>query len=544
MSLHTLAHHLQEAGRGEDKVLVHMTPAEVGGLQSLAKAHGGSLTVNPQTGLPEAGFLSSILPMVAGFALGPAGVGLTAMQAGLATAAVGTAATGSLGKGLMMGLGAYGGAGLGAGLSSMGTVAPEAAVPQLNVATPAPGTTTPMGVEGMKQATQIFANPTYPVSAGNLGLPAIPAAGATPYAVPSPDMAIRSLTPNPATMPNFTPQGVYNPMGTPVQSAMYAPQPAVPTPSTAALTPVPPATPTPTASISDMTVTPSTAPMQSQWDKLKTGIGKLDSWEGLKTLSAEAEKAAPYSKIAGLGSTVLGNYYDQMDAQKKAAEDAANASKGMIRPYDFAYNPTNVASQPYTGSAERMHFNPVFTAKTPYEAPGPEYAAKGGIMGLAVGGPVEVMSAANAVGGNMAYPQSQLQTPDYSNPMMQRPVAGNVIAPTADAGVDAYSGEPRFAGGGLSDLGGYSDGGRLLKGPGDGVSDSIPAVIGGKQPARLADGEFVIPARIVSELGNGSTEAGAKRLYAMMDRVQKARGKTVGKDRVATDTNAEKHLPA
>ena len=105
---------------------------------------------------------------------------------------------------------------------------------------------------------------------------------------------------------------------------------------------------------------------------------------------------------------------------------------------------------------------------------------------------------------------------------------------------------PGYAmGGGLGSLGGYSDGGRLLKGPGDGVSDSIPATIGSKgQPARLADGEFVIPARIVSELGNGSTDAGARKLYAMMDRIQKSRGKTVGKGKVAANSRADKHLPA
>ena len=93
-------------------------------------------------------------------------------------------------------------------------------------------------------------------------------------------------------------------------------------------------------------------------------------------------------------------------------------------------------------------------------------------------------------------------------------------------------------------LGGYSDGGRLLRGPGDGVSDDIPATIGDRQPARLADGEFVIPARIVSELGNGSTDAGAKRLYAMMDRIQSGRKKTIGKNNVAKDTKAKKHLLA
>jgi hypothetical protein len=98
--------------------------------------------------------------------------------------------------------------------------------------------------------------------------------------------------------------------------------------------------------------------------------------------------------------------------------------------------------------------------------------------------------------------------------------------------------------GGISTLGSYSDGGQLLKGPGDGVSDSIPAQIGARQPARLADGEFVVPARVVSELGNGSTDAGAKQLYAMMDRVQKNRKKSIGKGKVAVDAKSRKLLPA
>jgi hypothetical protein len=78
------------------------------------------------------------------------------------------------------------------------------------------------------------------------------------------------------------------------------------------------------------------------------------------------------------------------------------------------------------------------------------------------------------------------------------------------------------------------------------VSDSIPATIGSTnpEPARLADGEFVVPARIVSELGNGSTEAGARQLYKMMDRIQHARRKTVGKEAVATNTKANQYLPA
>ena len=106
----------------------------------------------------------------------------------------------------------------------------------------------------------------------------------------------------------------------------------------------------------------------------------------------------------------------------------------------------------------------------------------------------------------------------------------------------------RAAAGGImqDNLGGYSHGGiaGLTRGPGDGVSDSIPAQIGesGKQPARLADGEFVIPSRIVSELGNGSTEAGAKALQAMVDRIQTRRSKTVGKGKVAVNSRARKEL--
>jgi len=126
------------------------------------------------------------------------------------------------------------------------------------------------------------------------------------------------------------------------------------------------------------------------------------------------------------------------------------------------------------------------------------------------------------------------------NMTARRPGSGGVtyFSPMRQA---AGGGLMGYARGGISTLGGYSDGGRLLRGPGDGVSDSIPATIGGRQPARLADGEFVVPARIVSELGNGSTDAGAKKLYAMMDRVQNARKKTT--KNVAANTKAARFLP-
>ena len=138
---------------------------------------------------------------------------------------------------------------------------------------------------------------------------------------------------------------------------------------------------------------------------------------------------------------------------------------------------------------------------------------------------------------------------------------GSVSAPGLP-GEEEYDGplskfryDPRrykpMASGGLADsmpamrmgghLGSYSDGGRLLKGPGDGMSDDIPAKIGKKQPARLADGEFVVPADVVSGIGNGSTDAGAKKLYAMMSKVRQAR---TGTKKQGKEINPNKYMPA
>jgi hypothetical protein len=135
---------------------------------------------------------------------------------------------------------------------------------------------------------------------------------------------------------------------------------------------------------------------------------------------------------------------------------------------------------------------------------------------------------------------------DYAGLAKKNKVPVVPLPKTSLGDIETYMDIPIEAasGGIMHGLGGYSDGGRLLRGPGDGVSDSIPAVIGKRQPARLADGEFVIPARIVSELGNGSTEAGARKLYAMMERVQNTRKKSIGKKKVAVNSKADKHLPA
>jgi hypothetical protein len=193
----------------------------------------------------------------------------------------------------------------------------------------------------------------------------------------------------------------------------------------------------------------------------------------------------------------------------------------------------------YDGPLSKFKYDPsryvpgTVTPPTPYKPVYKDYRMAGG-------GVVELMSDQNAIGANTGYPMADINKGAYATPY-QQPISRNVLTGTSDTGVDPMTGEMQFAGGGIADLGGYSDGGRMLKGPGDGMSDNIPATIAGKQPARLANEEFVIPADVVSHLGNGSSEAGAKQLYKMMDRVRHAR---TGKKAQGKQINAAKLMPA
>lgn len=441
MSLQIAAQHLASKGRGPDTMLVHMAPGEVKSLQELAMAHGGTLTTNPDTGLPEAGFLSSILPMVAGAALGPAGFGLTAMQAGLAAGALGTLATGSLRKGLMAGLGAYGGAGIGDVIGKAGTAAIEAG------ATGA-GTALPPVVDVGTMAAQAPVAP--PLSAADAGMGVYDASGFK--AVP------QTITAETQNLLNRYPA------------------------------PVPPSTPVP-----DITVRSPVLNVPNQMDLMSDKAAALREAGPMgrftKGLSEIAEKPSLLFNKENLkyGAAGLGSLMLQEPKSVQAPRDTEQ--------YRYAYSPGPMMPPTRMGDVgEYTYFRPSYT----------RLAADGGLMDL----PVQRMSDKNEAETMMA------------------------------------NGGQMYAKGGISHLGDYSDGGRLLKGPGDGVSDSIPATIADKRPARLADGEFVVPARIVSELGNGSTEAGARKLYAMMDRVQKRRAKTVGKGKVAVNSRADKLLPA
>lgn len=163
----------------------------------------------------------------------------------------------------------------------------------------------------------------------------------------------------------------------------------------------------------------------------------------------------------------------------------------------------------YNGPLKRFRFNPDTYQAARY--------AEGGIANLASGGYDKQV-------GEDPYPVG---------------MASGGISNLAAGGE-----EPMYqamASGGISNLGSYSDGGRMLKGPGDGMSDSIPANISGKRPARLADGEFVVPADVVSHLGNGSTDAGAKTLYSMMDKVRTAR---TGRKAQGKQINPRKYMVA
>jgi hypothetical protein len=261
----------------------------------------------------------------------------------------------------------------------------------------------------------------------------------------------------------------------------------------------------------------------------------------------EAAKNAAIQKTAALtGKEMLGyglagtSAMQLLGGKGKGAQAPASAGDpGMIRPFEYSSTPNeptgiypspyataeyNEAGNPILDTRERNYFNQNFAAMQPY-------SARIGTVNPNV--PLPSSSPLNAAnGGIMRNYDDELGRDDGSLDQ------GNLQKGLFGLG---YAMGGNVMGNGL---GGYSDGGRLLRGPGDGVSDDIPATIAGKQPARLADGEFVIPARIVSELGNGSTDAGAKRLYAMMDRIQNGRKKSIGKKNVAKDTKAKKHLPA
>lgn len=291
----------------------------------------------------------------------------------------------------------------------------------------------------------------------------------------------------------------------------------------------------------------------------------LDSGVGKSGLS----DAAPYITAAMLAAATMGASLPESAAM--IGGEAAASTAGGITALDAGTQAAiNAAAAPtYTSATLPAGITSVAPTVSSTMLPGAAALPAGG-TGI-VGGTAGALStnkllaaslASKALSGGsgsgsagptttttQAPPQPSISNSTY-NPAFTMP---NMFATNNAQMGNAYQPQTYryYAQGGVADLGGYaaggsggsySDGGQLLKGPGDGVSDSIPATIAGKQPARLADGEFIIPSRIVSEIGNGSTDAGARKLYQMMDRIQHNRKKSMGKKKFAVDTKADKFL--
>jgi hypothetical protein len=532
MSLHNLAHHVRAKGRGKDSMLVHMTPREVEGLQALAKAKGGTLTINPETGLPEAGFLDQILPVVAMAAA-------TYFTAGAAAPALSTALGVSSGVG-----GALAGGLAGAGFGALGA-----------------------GLQGKDVGKGALL--------GGLGGAVAGGMGAYDNVYQAVDAGAMSNAQNVAQANQnliTAPTDVSN-----VTSGLAGQAPAIPGAADPAR-----------AAYLD-----SLASANKVFPEGSSQLQGAGLTEAPAKLANAPEIVNPKSIYQGFGPDM---------GLKKAATLAAPGIAGLMDDTPEAIPGEDPYKSRATLASNFQGYTPP-QPNPYYRAQYTRYAAGGGLMdAYQAGGPVERMSMANTAmnpqGG--LYPQGMIDKTQYATPI-QRPVSSEMIsevpayersspmlmssggdtrkkkrAPlTADrtinsldpynaaiaqlnnaryganlSGVGALNpamtslGElPVIAGakGGIADLGGYSDGGRMLKGPGDGMSDSIPASIGNRQPARLADGEFVVPADVVSHLGNGSTDAGARKLYSMMDKIRKAR---TGKKKQAPAVNTNRFMPA
>ena len=432
MSLHVAAKHLASKGRDGDTELVHMTKGEIRGLQGLALAAGGSLSINPDTGLVEASFLKRILPMVAGAGL----MMIPGVNAAIAGGMVGgfeALRTGDIGKGLMAGLGAYGGAGLAGNLSgAAASTAVDESARNLGAQAIQEGSTT----AGMAEATRNTATPTL----SSIG------------------QGFNQITSSPEALGGFAKQNLMNigAAAAPVLNDAMAPKaPEVP-------------------GMPEEDPRYGGAPYRYNLSPNFTGY--------------VPNRPNPYYRPTGLGYAEGGNV---MMAAGGSYDDEPMGDVGM---------------------------------------------AAGGIAGYAAGG----LRMGQGIARDTDEDTASLGAYDAAKKRMEKQFAAANLKPREmpKSGIAKLGQMKAMAEGGL---GSYSDGGRMLKGPGDGMSDDIPAVIGKKQPARLADGEFVVPADVVSHLGNGSTDAGAKKLYGMMDKVRTAR---TGKKKQAPAVKADKYMPA
>lgn len=474
---------VQSHGRNGDTVLVHMTPNEVNSLQGLAMAHGGSLTINPHTGLPEANFLKSILPIVAGLALGPAGLGLSAGMAGLTVGGATGLITGDLSKGLMAGLGAFGGAGLGGALASTGAGA-SATTGALDAG---------VGGSGVLGGGSAAAPAVSPTGAGMSKLDTL-GAGLKDLTTPGGMQHFGSAF-NAQTGGGLGTTAALTGLGAPL---MEAAQPQYALPETT-------------------TESNYTGPYRPTERKVQYPGQARDRRDSSEFSYFTSTNPYPGFMAAASGGAVRyqeGGMVDGAELVDSAVQMPPQGYQtGTAPEFNYNFRPVGVDIPSSATSALAQ------TALNPAATLGPVEETEDTAQLRLLGKRFDRLRNLN----------KPIDVPEYRyDPAIQRTV------PTVT----------QMAQGGLAGLNAFNKGGmpkgRFLQGAGDGVSDSIPATIGGTQPARLADGEFVIDARTVSEIGNGSSKAGAKKLYAMMERVHQERKKA----KRGQDSNADKHLPA
>jgi hypothetical protein len=445
-------------------MLVHMTPHEVGGLQALAMSHGGSLTINPHTGLPEAGWLGKLLPTLLG------GLGMMfgippIWMAGIVGAG-NTAITGNIGKGLMAGLGAFGGASL-AGAAGIGGAISKNALGLV-------GTSANPVVSGVAAA----ATPTVAAPAAAVG------SGATVGA----NGLIAPITQGAGA-------GLGATTGTTVNAGILGGSTVAAAPTVIAPTAIDIAAPA-------IAKTGLGAIAQNFGSAAKTGLGT-----GI--LSKAAVPLAATGLISGVG-----------DAFKPAAGKTAEETTQY--PYRGPYHtgprkavfPT-AAEKAALGSKEWNYFpdpvkfydgagNPVITG-TPESRAVPINAPNSIIKG-------------ESQADYLARAQRYGFTPQNYAAGGKMPIQDGSFIVDARTVAELGNGSSGAGQDMLSRMGGMP-----IRGPGDGVSDSIHARIGGNQEARVARDEVKFGPEAVTRLGKGSHSRGTQKLYSLMDRAAKAR---------------------
>ena len=579
-NLHPIAQAVQSQGRGKDTQLVHMTPNEVAGMQALAKAHGGSLSINPSTGLPEAGILESMLPTIlgAGLAAATGGTSLAFINPatiGLGIGALQYARTGSLEKGLMAGIGAYGGAGLGTSLMGAGATGAANAANAGNVGKFA-GATAPVGVNSAL-ANASAANTT---AAGNL------AAGSTAATQEAAKIASQNLATEQARIAASNTFGqnlsniggglknvfsdpttfMKNYGGSGMDLAKYGGAAAA-APIMNAMAPEGGPGYKPDNERFDYTYDPGRA-SQEDLDAQRAAYAARGITGGeLKYFNPTyAGPNKTYVAKGGLLSLAEGGMpsdyeYDPVSQTYKKVVQAPTGAVAPVGVPGSGEGSGGDGAQPLSKQTIDFLDN---EDKSPGGARDQRMGKINDILAMLAPGSMAraLVGGANSLTGGGAgqdrAPVTNLSTrsPDAVAESQGESVTADPTGATETYGdtsmgtLSAQGGLVGLAAGGMSKGGfvvpadvvsalgnGSSDAGlrklyaligdvKPIKGKGDGLSDSIPTSIDGRQPARVADGEAYVNPKTVAKIGGGDAKKGAKKLYAMMDKIrQQAHGK-------------------